>query len=124
MRSLRLFVRRSFSQAIILAIGISAFYVGAPAVLANQTLSFAGNTILSTPNMDRIAREGFVFKNAFVVNGLCLPSRATLLTRQYSHTTRAVSNVEGTLPKQFQLISDVLIQLAERNIQASMLTTC
>ena len=70
--------------------------------------SFAGNTILSTPNVDRIAREGFVFKNAFVVNALCLPSRATLLTGQYSHTTGAVSNVEGTIPKQFKLISDVL----------------
>jgi arylsulfatase A-like enzyme len=70
--------------------------------------SFAGNTILSTPNMDRIAREGFVFRNAFVINALCLPSRATLLTGQYPHTTGAVSNVEGTIPKQFKLISDVL----------------
>ena len=70
--------------------------------------SFAGNTILSTPNMDRIAREGFVFRNAFVVNALCLPSRATLLTGQYSHTTGAVSNIEGTIPKRFRLISDVL----------------
>jgi arylsulfatase A-like enzyme len=71
-------------------------------------VSFAGNTILSTPNMDRLASEGFVFKNAFVVNALCLPSRATLLTGTYSHTTGAVSNVEGTIPQQFKIISDVL----------------
>lgn len=76
--------------------------------LRYDEFSFAGNTILSTPNMDRIAREGFVFKNAFVVNALCLPSRATMLTGQYSHTTGAVSNVEGTIPQQFKLISDVL----------------
>ena len=78
--------------------------------LRYDEFSFAGNTILSTPNMDRIAREGFVFRNAFVVNALCLPSRATLLTGQYSHTTGAVSNVEGTIPRQFKLISDVLHQ--------------
>ncbi len=70
--------------------------------------SSAGNGILSTPNMDRIGREGFVFRNAFVVNALCLPSRATFLTGLYSHTTGAVSNVEGTIPSQIKLISDLL----------------
>jgi len=70
--------------------------------------SSAGNKILSTPNMDRIGREGFVFRNAFVVNALCLPSRATFLTGLYSHMTGAVSNVEGTIPSQIILISDLL----------------
>ncbi len=70
--------------------------------------SSAGNKILSTPNMDRIGREGFVFENAFVVNALCLPSRATILTGLYSHTTGAVSNVEGTIPSQIKLVSDLL----------------
>lgn len=62
---------------------------------------------LSTPNMDRIGHEGFTFHNALVVNSPCLPSRATFLTGQYSHTTGAVSNVEGTIPSQFKLISDM-----------------
>src|SRR5215471_7626278 len=70
--------------------------------------SSAGNKILNTPNMDRIGREGFVFRNAFVVNALCLPSRATILTGIYSHTTGAVSNVEGVIPPQFKLITDLL----------------
>src|SRR5215469_12657743 len=39
--------------------------------------SCMGNPILRTPNMDRLAREGMVFKNAFVTNALCLPSRAS-----------------------------------------------
>ena len=30
-----------------------------------DAMSLAGNTILKTPNMDRIGREGIVFKNAF-----------------------------------------------------------
>lgn len=38
---------------------------------------------LRTPNMDRLAREGVRFRNAFVVNALCSPSRASFLTGAY-----------------------------------------
>ena len=38
-----------------------------------------------TPNIDRLAREGVRFTNSFVTNSICTPSRATLLTGQYSH---------------------------------------
>lgn len=76
--------------------------------LRHDEFSLAGNKILQTPNMDRIGREGCVFRNAFVVNALCLPSRATALTGLYSHTTGAVSNIEGRLPKSVALVSDLL----------------
>jgi arylsulfatase A-like enzyme len=72
--------------------------------------SSAGNRLLHTPNMDRIGEEGCTFRNAFVVNALCLPSRATMLTGMYSHTTGAVSNVEGKIPARFPLVSDLLQQ--------------
>ncbi|MGC1422896.1 MAG: sulfatase [Terracidiphilus sp.] len=71
-------------------------------------LSSTGNKIVQTPNLDRIGRQGCTFKNAFVVNALCLPSRATFLTGLYSHTTGAVSNVEGKIPDRFPLVSDLL----------------
>jgi len=71
-------------------------------------LSSAGNKLVHTPNLDRIAQEGCTFRNSFVVNALCLPSRATMLTGLYSHTTGAVSNVEGKLPERFPLVSDLL----------------
>lgn len=76
--------------------------------LRADEFSSAGNPILKTPNMDRLGREGCVFKNSFVVNSLCLPSRATALTGLYSHTTGAVSNIEGSLPKNVALVSDLL----------------
>src|SRR5690242_11653210 len=49
-------------------------------------LSCMGHPVLQTPNMDRIAREGMSFRNAFVTNALCLPSRASMLTGLYSHS--------------------------------------
>ena len=40
---------------------------------------------VSTPNMDRIAKEGMRFTNCFVGNSICSPVRATVLTGQHSH---------------------------------------
>lgn len=47
---------------------------------------------LETPNLDRLAREGAHFKNAFVTTALCSPSRATILTGVYAHRHRIVDN--------------------------------
>ena len=45
-----------------------------------------------TPNMDRLAAEGVRFRNAFVVNSLCSPSRACFLTGRYSHLNGVANN--------------------------------
>lgn len=53
-----------------------------------QTLSAYGHPISKlapTPNLDRIAEDGMIFRNAFVENSISAPSRATLLTGMYSH---------------------------------------
>ncbi len=47
---------------------------------------------LETPNMDRLASEGAYFKNAFVTTSLCSPSRASILTGQFSHTHTIIDN--------------------------------
>ena len=75
---------------------------------ATQMMSAYGSTRASTPNLDRIAREGMLFRNAFCTNSLCAPSRATLLTGLYSHKNGQLSNqeifdgIQSTFPKLLQ----------------------
>ncbi|MEW4528296.1 sulfatase [Maioricimonas sp. JC845] len=38
-----------------------------------------------TPTIDRLAKEGILFENAFVTNSICTPSRACVITGQYPH---------------------------------------
>jgi N-acetylglucosamine-6-sulfatase len=52
----------------------------------------AGHPFLDTPHLDRLAREGMRFANAFATTPLCSPSRATFLTGQYAHTHGIVDN--------------------------------
>lgn len=59
--------------------------------------SLYGNTILKTPNMDRIGREGVRFDRAFVTNSLCAPSRASYLTGRYSHAHGVTTNAKTDL---------------------------
>lgn len=47
---------------------------------------------LETPNMDRMARDGAYLKYAFVTTSLCSPSRASILTGQYSHKHGVIDN--------------------------------
>ncbi|TRX60016.1 sulfatase [Fulvivirga sp. M361] len=49
-----------------------------------DALSFAGNTVLQTPNMDRLAKGGVYFENAYVTTSICAMSRASILTGQYA----------------------------------------
>jgi arylsulfatase A-like enzyme len=75
-----------------------------------DALSCAGNTILKTPNIDRLAAEGMRFKNMFVTNALCAPSRATLMTGLYSHAHTVIDNKENQrrVPQEIPLLSDQL----------------
>ncbi|HRN62037.1 MAG TPA: sulfatase [Luteimonas sp.] len=61
---------------------------------AQSALGIYGNRLLRTPHLDRIGHEGLRFDHGFVTNALCLPSRATYLTGQYSHVHGMRTNGE------------------------------
>ena len=52
---------------------------------AAHAIGAYGSRVNTTPNLDRLAREGALFTNVFATNSICTPSRATILTGQYSH---------------------------------------
>ena len=64
--------------------------------------------INETPNIDRLADEGMIFRNAFVTNSICAPSRAVILTGKYNHLNGQITNEETfdgaqqTFPKLLQ----------------------
>lgn len=75
-----------------------------------DAMSCAGNTIIKTPNMDRLAAEGMYFKNMFVTNSLCAPSRASLLTGLYSHANGVTDNFGKSVPAGIKMLPEYLHQ--------------
>ncbi len=73
-----------------------------------DAMSCAGNRILRTPNMDRIAAEGMRFRNAFVTNALCAPSRASFMTGVYSHTHGVIDNNRRRVRPEIRFVSEWL----------------
>ncbi|RYZ93692.1 MAG: DUF4976 domain-containing protein, partial [Sphingobacteriaceae bacterium] len=57
-----------------------------------DAISAYNKKLISTPNIDRLAKEGIKFNKAFVGNSICSPSRATLLTGQHSHKNGVKNN--------------------------------
>ena len=51
-----------------------------------DSLGYAGNDIIETPEMDRLAQEGVYFRMALVTTPLCAPSRASIFSGLYERT--------------------------------------
>lgn len=71
-----------------------------------DALGVMGNTIIETPNLDALANDGILFKNAYVTTSICCVSRASILTGQYESrhkindftTSLSQDNLKETYP--------------------------
>ena len=61
---------------------------------AIQAISAYGSVINQTPNIDRLASEGMIFRNTFCTNSICAPSRAVIQTGKHSHLNGVIDNRE------------------------------
>lgn len=69
-------------------------------------LGVEGHPVNKTPNIDRIAEEGIIFKNAFAITPLSSPSRASFLTGKNSHNHRIFNNDHvGNTVKSHRLVT-------------------
>ena len=75
---------------------------------AYQAISAYDTTLIATPNIDRLAKEGMRFVNASVTNSICAPSRVTILTGKHTHINGKIDNLtpfdttQVTFPQLFQ----------------------
>jgi len=85
-------MRTSLLVALLVALGPVALAADRPNILfimsddhAAHAISAYGSQVNRTPNIDRLAREGMLLDRVMATNSICTPSRATILTGQYSH---------------------------------------
>jgi arylsulfatase A-like enzyme len=67
-------------------------------------LGCTGHPFVQTPHIDRLAKEGAIFRNAFATTPLCSPSRSCFLTGHYAHTTGITDNTDRG-PQSHQLVT-------------------
>jgi len=79
---------------------------------AAHALSCYGSKINTTPNLDRIAKDGMRFENCFCTNSICAPSRAVILTGKYSHINGKYDNKKDN---PFDGSQDTFPKLLRRN---------
>ncbi len=90
------------------ALGSTSFAADRPNIililaddLGWQEPGFAGSDFNETPHLDRLAKQGMVFTQAYAAAGNCAPSRACLLSGQYTprHGVYAVGTTNRGRPE-------------------------
>ena len=95
-----------------------------------DTLNCTGNRFVNTPNIDALAKDGVLLKNAFSVCPVCAPSRAAFLTGRYPRTCGVRQNgqdipeTEVLLPKMLSENGYVCGLSGKLHISACMPSVC
>jgi arylsulfatase A-like enzyme len=75
-----------------------------------DALGYAGNDIIHTPEMDKLAREGVYFRNALVTTPICSASRASIFTGLYERTHRYTFGPDPLRPEYMEQSYPVLLK--------------
>ena len=86
-----------------------------------------GDTTVPTPNLDKLAREGVRFTNAFCTAGVCAPSRNAIITGMYQtatggHNMRTLLNTypeQTGLPKAYSIVPPPAVRAFPEYLRAS-----
>ncbi len=71
-----------------------------------DTINAHGYDYVDTPNIDRLVREGVSFMDCHVSAASCAPSRASLFTGYYPHTTGILKNADNWRRSWIELLND------------------
>ena len=63
-----------------------------PDQMRGSAMGVAGNPDVQSPNIDRLAREGVLFKRTYANVPVCCPARAILLTGTFPHINGMIAN--------------------------------
>jgi arylsulfatase A-like enzyme len=63
-----------------------------PDQMRGQSLGCMGDPDVRTPNLDKLASQGILFRNTFANTPVCCPARAIILTGKYAHKNGMVAN--------------------------------
>lgn len=83
-------------------------------------MSCAGNSVLKTPNLDKLAGEGVRFTSAFVANPICMPNRSSIFTGLYPNMHGARSGGMN-LPMDIPTFTETLRKNGYHTIQIGKL---
>jgi choline-sulfatase len=93
--------RRTFAGALVSGLGGSVLASGPkrPNIIflcsdqhTGRALGSMGHPIVRTPNLDRLASLGVLFRNAYSGNPVCVPARASLMTGMYASDVGSYCN--------------------------------
>lgn len=74
-----------------------------------SVLGCEGHPDVKTPHLDSLARQGVRFSRAYCQDGICVPSRVSMLTGQYPRTTGVIDNRDRPpLPAQLHPLHKLL----------------
>ena len=77
---------------------------------SHKSFEAYGDTFIATPAIDKLAREGVVFQNAYNGNPKCAPARACLVTGMFSWQLKEAANHWPAFPAEYAFYPHILME--------------